>query len=358
MTREIDLSGEWLGISSPAHVRSAAKAALDAGETHYTTRPGIVPLRRAIAASFQTHTGVIADPMDQVLITCGESEGIFVALHTLVSGGDEVVIVGPSPKSDAEVVREAGGLVRHVPWPDLESDPEAMVRGWITSSTKAILVHTPSLTGQLLPPGAAQALVRAAKVVGATILSVETLADFTRPAGSHPGFALHVGAGDQTVTIGGFAAWGLDGWRVGYLLGPEPLVTPMTAFKQALSICSPALGQYAALAALTGPDEHLRRTQASLDSRGANLVTEFARGGVEVAKPVSGYHVFVPAPGGDSDIARRVRESVDVRVSAGADVGVPGTMRLTLSEPESTLVEAARRISPLLNPGAGGLSRG
>jgi aspartate/methionine/tyrosine aminotransferase len=358
MTPEIDLSGEWLGLPSPDHVRDAAKAALDAGETHYTSRPGIVPLRRAIADLFLVNTGVATDPLRQVLITCGEEEGIFVVIHTLVAAGDDVLIVGPSPDAEEAIVRQAGGHARHLHWPDEGEDPDSWMAAGVTPALRVILTHTPSLTGQVLPAAATDALVRAANSADAAVVSIETLADFTQAGERHRGFAGHSGAQDRTVTIGGFGAWGLDGWRVGYLLGPESLVAPMTNFKQALTICSPALGQYAALAALTGSDEHLQQTRAALDSRRSVMVAELNRGGVPITAPPGGYQLFVPVPPSTPDPVDQLRESVAVLVSSGAAVGVAGTVRLTLSEPATTLVEAARRISPLLQPGGGRTDHG
>ncbi|MGC1407296.1 MAG: pyridoxal phosphate-dependent aminotransferase [Candidatus Dormiibacterota bacterium] len=350
----IDLSWDSLELASPGHVRAAAKAALDRGETHYTTRPGIVPLRQAIATSFSGSTGLTVDPVRQVLITCGGEEALFVAIHTLVASGDEVLVIGPSPRSDDELVARAGGSARHVSWPSLGSDPGASLKTAISDRTRAVLLRNPSLAGELLEDAAARTLLTIVAAHNATVISIESLADFSRTGHQYVGFARIPGAAERTVTIGDFSAWGMDGWRVGYLIGSEALVAPMTNFKQALSICSPALGQYAALAAATGPQARLKNLRSALDSKWEALVAELARFKISIRVPEAGYHLFIPTSGLGPEPAAEIWKAVAVRVVAGDDFRVPETVRVTLCQPESLLVEAARRVAPLLS----GVARG
>jgi aspartate/methionine/tyrosine aminotransferase len=354
MLPAIDLSWDRLELASPDHVRAAAKEALDRGETHYTTRPGIVPLRQAIASSFSGTTGVTVDPVRQVLITCGAEEALFVAIHTLVASGDEVLVIGPSPRSDDELVRRAGGTARHIAWPSSGSDPGAALKKAISDLTRAVLLRNPSLAGELLEEAAARALLTTVAAHNATVISIESLADFGRTGYQHVGFARIPGASERTVTIGDFSAWGMDGWRVGYLIGSEALVAPMTNFKQALSICSPALGQYAALAAATGPQEHLKNLRSALDSKWAAFVAELARSDISIRVPEAGYHAFMPTSGLGPEPAAEIWKAVAVRVAAGEDLLVPDTVRVTLCQPESLLVEAGSRVAQLTT----GVARG
>src|SRR5579864_361973 len=87
-TPAIDLSGDDLGLPTAPHVREAAKRALDDGATHYTTRPGLNPLREAVSRKLREENGVLVDPQTEVIITCGTQEALFVALHVLLEAGD------------------------------------------------------------------------------------------------------------------------------------------------------------------------------------------------------------------------------------------------------------------------------
>lgn len=358
MLSPIDLSSDRFEAISPAHVREAAKSALDAGETHYTTRPGLIPLRQAIAERHAKATEVTVDPLHQVLVTCGEEEALFVAIHTLVGPGDEVLVVGPSPASDATLVARAGGAIRHLAWPTMASDPGTWLQGSLSERTRVALLRNPSLEGAVLESPMAQALLLEADAHNATVISVESLADFSRGGRRPQGFAAVPGAGSRTLTIGGFSAWGLDGWRVGYMIGPTTLVAPMTNLKQALSICSPALGQYAALAAATGPQDHLTDLCADLDERWDAVVAELNKSAIPVTVAEAGYHLFVPVTGRAVQKVDEIWDAVSVRVAPGDEGGVAGSVRINLSPPAPVLADAARRMAPLLAGVGGGARNG
>ncbi|HVA06484.1 MAG TPA: aminotransferase class I/II-fold pyridoxal phosphate-dependent enzyme, partial [Acidimicrobiales bacterium] len=272
--------------------------------------------------------------------------------------GDEVLVIGPSPQSDDDVVRQAGGTIRHVPWPDQDSSSDAWLGSAISNRTRAVLLRTPSLTGVSLFDGSARAVLAKVQAHNSTVISVEGLSDFGWHGYRHRGFAATADAHRRTVTIGDFSAWGLDGWRVGYLLGPAPLVAPMTNFKQALSICSPALGQYAALAAATGPQTHLDDLRSDLESRSQAIAGELERFGIPIPAVEAGFHLFLPTNAVRGDPTPDILSAASVRVAAGDDFRVPGTIRITLSQPPPVLVEAVRRIAPWLSGTGEGTRRG
>jgi aspartate/methionine/tyrosine aminotransferase len=144
--RLIDLSRDRLGLPTAQHVREAAKRALDDGETHYTTRPGLNPLRRAIAAKLAQENQIQVDAEREVLVTCGTREALFVALHVLLERGDRAVVTGPSSPLYRSVARLAGGSARVVtgdPGDGFAVDPDAIDRG-LTRRTRALVIVSPS----------------------------------------------------------------------------------------------------------------------------------------------------------------------------------------------------------------------
>jgi len=218
-------TGVKSGQDVPYRVREAAAAALDRGETHYTDRPGIRALREAVASLVERRFGVNTSP-DNIVITCGDTEARFVAVQQLVPRGGAVAalatdhgsIAGPTLLGDAQLVecdhqvpdRDAADLL----YIDASLDPavvSAWVQAWRESDRWVVydVTHAPD-----------QAF--------------------------HPE---QVGMAQRTVTVGGLGyEAGMEGWRVGYLAAPPTALKQLRAFKQALTICTTNVSQWAALA--------------------------------------------------------------------------------------------------------------
>ena len=357
--RLIDLSGDRLGLPTAQPVRDAARQALDDGETHYTTRPGLNPLRRAIAAKLERENGIHVDAEREVLVTCGTREALFVALHVLLERGDQAVVTGPSSPLYRSVARLAGGTARVVtgdPDSGFALDPDAVGRR-LTRRTRALVLISPSSpAGSVAESAQLAALAELAIARSLAVVSVETLEPFVfdgvagRSIGSQPGMA------ERTVTINGFSeAYGLAGWRVGYMAGPESLLGPMTQLKQAMSICSPAVSQHAALAAITGSREPLDSAHALVAERRERFFAALERAGVRFRRPAAGYHVLVDARAAALQPALR---QARVRVGSGTAVGAPGWLSLALTRPADELEEAALRLGSVLADVPGGRTNG
>lgn len=347
----IDLTGSGLGQGVPPSAIDAAKAALDAGATHYTTRPGLIELRQAVAERMGSRGRRRPEPSTEVLVTCGIEEALFVAVLTTVGPGDEFVVVGPSPAGDEEIAAAAGGDLKRVSLPDFQDDLAKWLDRVASQDARAILVRNPTVDGLVVPRRVMDGLSDLAVQRNIPLLEVVALADFLPEAGQDTDVEALPAGTSASVTIGDFSAWGLEGWRVGYLTGPVSLVGTMTDLMQALSICAPALGQFAALAALQSEHVTLDATRALLASR----VTAFRAGlsaqGLAAGVKQAGPHMFM-AVGADraeafvDTLMRRAR----VRVELGATWGVPGSVRIALTQPESVLLAAAGRISECLSP--------
>jgi aminotransferase len=358
----IDLSGDDLGLPTAPHIREAAQRALDEGATHYTTRPGLDPLREAVAAKLRRENGIEVDPKLEVLITCGAQEAIFVALHVLLQPGDEALIPQPALRSHTEIVRLAGGVARPVPTDPAGGfgiDPAEVARR-AGPRARVVLLHSPSPAGAVADESALRGLAELAVTRGLVVVSVETLERFVHDGAAHTSIASLPGMAERTVTINGFsAAYGMRGWRVGYMAGPRPLMAPMIQLKQALSICSPAVSQYAALAAITGPDAPVETAQRTASERRARALAALTAANVRAVEPDGAYHVMLDCRGrsnaGD-ELARATEQATGVRLTAGSKLGATSWLRLSLTQPPELIEEAATRLGPALaaNGGAHG----
>lgn len=352
--RPIDLRGDRLGLATAPHVREAAKQALDDGETHYTTRPGLNPLRRAIAEKLERENGIRVHAEREVLVTSGTREALFVALHVLLERGDQAVVAGPAPRLYRDVARLAGGTARVVsgrPEDGFQLDPDAIARR-VTARTRAIVLVSPSSPAGSVPDGPRlDALAELALSRGLVVVSVETLEPFVYDVAVGRSIGSLAGMGERTVTINGFSeAHGLAGWRVGYMAGPESLLGPMTQLKQAMSICSAAVSQHAALAAVTGSREPLEAARALVAARRNRVFAALEAAGVRYVRPPAGYHVLIDARRAEASNGslQSALRSARLRVGSGVAAGAPGFLSIGLTSPSDVLEEAASRLGSVL----------
>ena len=206
----------------PAHAREAASAALDRGETHYTDRPGIAPLRGVIADRLNDRFSLDLEAGD-VIVTCGATEARFVTIQQLLpSGAGTVVALGhPERVRGACVIRDV----------DLVG-PDAAPPGG------GVIVYLPTgVDGDVRDRWLREAADR-----DWVVLSEREEGDDA----PHPAAA---GLRDRTITIGDVVAGkGAEAWRVGYLAAPSSEVGPLRDFKQSLTICTTNVSQWGALA--------------------------------------------------------------------------------------------------------------
>lgn len=206
----------------PASVRKAAIIALERGETHYTDRPGILPLRQKVAEFLTVRFDVTVNPKSSIVITCGATEARFVAVQQLLHPGQTLrALSHPERVQGAAIVRGVSLLTAD----DADAD------------TGAIYLNS------LTPEDIRSRWLARAKASGAWVI-FEVIGD----RAFHP---VAAGLLEQTVTVGAIGdEAGLAAWRVGYLAAPEKNATPLRDFKQALTICTTNLSQWAALAHL------------------------------------------------------------------------------------------------------------
>jgi aspartate/methionine/tyrosine aminotransferase len=210
----------------PEAVRAAADEALRRGETHYTDRPGILPLRRQVARRLARDFGAEVDPAKGVVITCGGTEARFVVVQQLLpEGGTLVALSHPERLAAPCIVRDVT-LVG----PDATVASEARVALYLNGET---------------PNDVADPWLERARAGGWPVV-------FEADAGGRHPAAL--GLSEQTVTIGSLGLGeGMASWRLGFLAAPAAKAGPLRDFKQALTICSTNVSQWGALALETEP---------------------------------------------------------------------------------------------------------
>jgi len=269
----LDLSSEYAGAPLPDNIMAAVEASLDRGETHYTTRPGLPDLVRAVAQKLEREQGLALDPSQGIIISTGGRESLFVAIQVLAQPGDEVLVPALRPAHVDEDVRLAQAVL--VPVPQRAEDgfqPRAeAIRACLTEKTHLLILSSPANpTGTVIPPEEMAAIAALAEEYDLTVISDESLDESMGGEVPHISIAAFPEAAGRTLIVGSFSRlYDLASWRVGYFAGPKEIAQPVRDLKQAMTICTSAMAQYAALEALTGPQDWLVRRRAEIDQKRA-----------------------------------------------------------------------------------------
>jgi aspartate/methionine/tyrosine aminotransferase len=349
---EIDLTTpETLVV--PEHVQAAAAAALDRGETHYTTRPGVTPLREAIAQRL-TVDGFPASA-ETVLVTNGGAEALYIALQILLAQSRRMVVAGPVPANVVAMIRFIGAEPVLLPT-GVESRFYPSLDAVIAAEGSSLLLSSPSpVTGLALEPSEletmiAKAIDRGMRVVLdrslTTALYDPALARLSNPE-----------LGTNLVTIGSFSAgYGLAGWRVGWLSAPPEMMKLFRELKQAMSICTTAVSQFAALSVLNGPADWVESRRAEFARRRDEAMGRLSPTRLVAVEPDAYPALIVDARAVDADdcrFATRLREEAGVVVEAGSTFGPAsaGFLRLDLGVPAATLTLGVERMASFAERG-------
>ena len=306
-------------LPTPRHISEASYRAMLDGQTHYTPTPGIVPLRQAIAEKMLRENHVAFSAEDEILVTTGGQEAICIISLALFNPGDEVIIPNPSYVTYNQAALLAGGTAVQVPLRSeagFQLDP-ADVEAAITPRTKAVVVVSPNNpTGTVFPLETLRAVAEIATRHNILVVHDEIYEKILFDGARHHGIADLPGMRERTIVVNGFSKlYSMTGWRVGWIAAAAPLMKGMAAVKYTLDICTPAPSQWAALAAITGPQDCVAETVATYTRRRQWLIQGLREVGLDVAPHHGGIFLF-------ADIRK---SGIDVRgVLHGAAEGEAG----------------------------------
>jgi aminotransferase len=338
---------------TPAHVIEAAKRALDEGQTQYTAWPGIIPLREAIAAKLDRDNGLKPDLQKELIVTTGVQEALLVIFLALLDPGDEMLV--PSPYYN-EYYRDslvAGGRLVTVPTYERDnfSVDVAEIEERISPRTKAIILNSPSgATGTVLSLRTLEAIADLAQRRDLVVVSDEIYEKFLFDGHRHYSIAALPGMWERTVTVNGFSKYySMTGWRVGYLTGTAALLQPMLAFKHSMTICAPAVSQWAALAALTGPMAWFPVVAKDYEARRQLWIEGLDAMRLSYAQSQGAFYLMVnitPTGKTSKEFAQALKQEEKVLVGPGSAFGDEGEgyVRVSFNAPVDKLEEGLQRM--------------
>ena len=283
-------------FATPDRISYAGVRAICDGKTRYTPAAGMIELRQAICDRAKADYGLEYEPT-QAVVASGAKHMVYIALAALVDPGDEVIVPAPYWVSYYEMVRLFGGVpvvVNVSEEQGFQLTPEQLEHA-ITDKTKAIILNNPSNpTGAVYPKEALKAVADVCVKHDLYIISDEIYdklvydgVPFTSVAALSDEIKAH------TILINGVSkTYAMTGWRLGYAVGPAPLIREMIKIHQFAIMCAPTTSQLAAVEALRSCDEEIEAMRDEYDMRGKYLVGELNRIGLECFQPQGAFYVF------------------------------------------------------------------
>lgn len=275
----IDVVGFGAGepdFDTPEHIRKAAKDALDLGKTRYTPAAGMPELRQAICDKLKRDNGLDYVPQ-QIVVSNGAKHSLFNSFQALLEEGDEVIVPGPYWVSYPEIVRMAGGVPVIVEGTEENNFKPTIddFRAAVTDKTRAVVINSPNNpNGFVFSREELQAIGDLAIEKDLSIVSDEIYEFLVYDGAEHISIAsLSPEIKERTIVINGMSkAYAMTGWRIGYTASPLNAAKAMTNFQSHSTSCPNSIAQYAALTALSGPDDQLKSMVAEFDRRRRRIV--------------------------------------------------------------------------------------
>lgn len=343
-------------FATPWRIREAGIYSLERGYTTYTSNMGMPELRQAIADYLSDWLGISYDPVSEVLVTVGASEGIDIALRALLDPGDEVLIPEPCFVSYGPCTTLAGGRPVYIP---LSADDDfrlgaAALRRHITPRSKVLLLGFPNNpTGAVMTRADLEAVAEVVVEHDLFVVSDEIYGELSYGE-PHASFAALPGMRERTVFLSGFSkAYAMTGWRLGYACGPEPVIAAMNKIHQYAIMCAPVMAQMAAIEALQNGAADRERMWTEYDRRRRLMLKGFHDMGLPCFEPRGAFYIFpsIAPTGLDSEtFAMRLLEEEKVAVVPGGAFGPSGEgfVRCSYAASVENLTEALARIGRLV----------
>jgi aspartate aminotransferase len=349
-------------FDTPARIKEAAARAMQAGHTKYTEVGGVPELRKAVCTKLRRDNGLEYEPAD-VVVSVGAKHTLFNVALALLNPGDEVIVPSPFWVSYPEQIRLLGA----VPVPvatsettgfDLEPD---RVRAAVTARTRMIIVNSPNNpTGAVFSRAALEAVARLAVERDLLVVSDECYEALTFE-GRHVSIAqLGPEVKARTLVVNTCSkAYAMTGWRIGYAAGPRALIKAMTDVQSQVTSNPSSIAQWAAVEALTGPQDEVATMAAEFDRRRHLIVDGLnALPGVRCIMPKGAFYAFanvaglfgraVPGGGkklgGSADVAEFLLDQARVAVVPGLDFGSDAHVRLSYATSTALIQDGLARM--------------
>lgn len=342
-------------FDTPDNIKHAAEKAMHAGRTKYTAAGGIREINRAIIDFYKREFGTEYQPTE-VMATAGGKQAVFNAVVTLINPGDECLIPKPYWVTFPEVVVFAGGkpIFIETEETDFVLTVDQLERA-ITPRTKLLILNSPSNpSGRVLPPEQFRRIMEMAVQRGIYVISDECYLRFVYPPGEvFSAASLPPDIRARLCIAGSFSkTYAMTGWRMGYALAPAEWTKAMLKVQGHSTSNANSIAQWAAVEALTGPQESVGIMLAEYTRRRAWLLNALAEiPGFKCTEPEGAFYAFPDVRGclnkglkTSGEFAQRLLEDEHVVVTDGAGFGAEGYVRISYATSMEQIQEGIKRI--------------
>ena len=340
-------------FDTPWHIRDEGIYALEKGRTFYTSNAGLKELREEIVRYLERRIHTSYNPVDEVLITVGGSEGIDMAFHAMLNPGDEVLIPQPSYVSYEPCAVLADGvpvIIELKAENDFRLTKQELLSA-ITDKTKILVLPFPNNpTGAIMEREDLEKLVPIIVKHDLLVISDEIYSELSYKD-RHVSIASLPGMLERTIVINGFSkSYAMTGWRLGFACGPAHIMEYMLKIHQFGIMSAPTMSQYAAISALKNGDRDICTMAESYNQRRRFLMEAFREMGLPCFEPYGAFYVFPDISEfgmGSEEFCTKLLEAENVAVVPGSAFGACGDRHVRISYAYSIeeLKEAMARIA-------------
>ncbi len=354
----IDLGGGDPDFITPQHIREAAAAAMNGGDTHYAPSQGTPALLEAIARKLQNDNQVSVNPKTDIIVTPGGKSAIFQAFMTFVEPGVDVMLLEPAWVSYQPMVELAGGRTIGVPLdPDTNfAITREILEQYVTPETRVLLLNSPNNpTGRVATMDELTAIADFAKAHDLIVFTDEMYEKIIFGDHTHISIATLPDMAQRTLTFNGLSkAYAMTGWRLGYVAGPTDFIKKIMILQSHTVTCATSFAMAGGVAAYNGPQDIIHEMVAAWDRRRELITNGFnSINGLSVAPIEGAFYGYVDGrETGMSigDLCTKLLDEAHVAVVPGTAFGdsCTGHFRLSFATSDEILQDAIGRIGAVL----------
>ncbi|GCF14585.1 aspartate aminotransferase [Haloarcula mannanilytica] len=347
----VDLSVGEPDFDTPENIKDAAKDALDAGHTGYTSSNGIPELKEAIADKLHDD-GLTQYGPENLIVTPGGKQALYEIFQTVIDDGDEVALLDPAWVSYEAMAKLAGGSLTRVDTAAHDFQLEGALDDLadaVSDETELLVVNSPGNPhGAVYSRDAMEGVRDLAVEHDITVISDEIYKEITYDGAEAISLGTLEGMEDRTITLNGFSkAYSMTGWRLGYFAGPEELISQAGKVHSHSVSCAVNFVQHAGVEAIRNTDDAVEEMRQAFAERREFLMGLFEDHGVHVPEPQGAFYMMpeIAPDGDDTEWCDQAISEAQVATVPGTAFGTPGYARISYANSKERLEEAVDRLA-------------
>lgn len=344
-------------LDTPAYIIEATQKAIRNNQIPVSPVAGLPDLRKAVATKLTQENGLDVTS-DNVIITTGGQEGLFLLMQVLLNPGDEVLVPDPRYTSYDQAIESAGGVMVMIPTDHEDAfnlRPEAVEQA-ITEKTKALLIVTPSNpTGGIVTRERLEEIAQIAIKHNLIVISDEIYEKFVYDDWEHFSIGSVPGMESRTITLNGFSkAYAMTGLRVGYVAAPKDFIDGMTRVKAVTTGAAAGVSQIAALHAITGPQDAIEEFKQIYAERRQAMMDGLDAMGLNYSDPRGAFFLWTNSASTGihaTELSYLLLKEGKVLIFPGTGFGEQwgGYLRISILQSTDKIREALKRMETVVN---------